>query len=100
MKEKLKTEHTQTAQEALKDVLKVFQAATTSGLSNGSSSYIENTLTEMAPKVTLDYLFIKNLKRWSQAAKCLETFTQRVIKSTSSTDAVPTYLPASKTSNK
>lgn len=78
---KLKTKHTQAAEEALMDILKTCYAAASAGLKDASYRYVENVLIGMTLKGTLDNLFIRNLELWSQASTFMDAFTQRVLTS-------------------
>lgn len=57
---KLKTKHTQAAEEDLMDMLKIGYADASAGLKDASNQYVENVLTEMTLKGTLEDLLIKN----------------------------------------
>lgn len=88
----MKTKHIPAAEEALRDILKSDYAAATVGLKGASDQCVENFLTRVTLKRTLDGLLIRNLEKGNQAQNFLHTSTQSILNSKSSTYPFATVL--------
>lgn len=91
VEEKRKVENSQAAKSVSVHMPKTAYPAMSAGLKDISCQYIEKILTKVTLKSTLDYLFKKNIQRWSQASGFIKPFKLMVRNSKTVPNALATF---------